>query len=37
MPDYAWYVRYELEGIRRYGHVLFVSPEWRFEWYEANT
>jgi hypothetical protein len=36
MPHYAWYVRYELKGIRRYGYALFVSAESRFDWYEAR-
>jgi hypothetical protein len=34
MPDYAWYVRYECEGMRRYGYAVFNIADWCFKWYE---
>ncbi len=36
VPDYAWYVRYEFEGTRRYGYVVFIKADWRFKWYEVE-
>lgn len=37
MPDYAWYVCYEYEGIQHYGYTTFVCADWRFEWYQAGA
>ncbi len=36
VPDYAWYVRYEFEGTRRYGYAVFSKADWRFKWYEVE-
>ncbi len=37
MPDYAWFVCYEHEGIQLYGYATFVCADWHFEWYEASA
>jgi hypothetical protein len=36
VPDYAWYVRYEFEGTRRYGYAVFSEADWCFKWYEVE-